>query len=230
MAIRAIVSFGVSIVRSRRFLLSFSLLLAISFSAHSIEWESSLPEGRERAEVERKNLLVFVTAGAWCRPCSWMEERALASPEIRQLIEKSYVSLKLYDYQDEHLELPVEAYPSILIYAPDGTLLENIRGPRALPALESALIRYQEGPGPAAQPVRFETRRGSFVYVGEGTWERRVEERVVRYREYDRDETFIYLESEEAPRFLALPPQGGEMWQWDPMTESWEEFSRAEPR
>ena len=217
-------------MRFRQVFLSALLLLAATLSAQSVEWETSLPEARERAEIERKNLLIFVTAGTWCRPCSWMEETALTTPEIRDLLEDSYVSLKLYDYQDEHLELPVEAYPSILIYAPDGTLLENIRGPRAVPALEAVLTRYQEGPGPAAEPLRFETDRGSFVYVGEGAWERRVEERVVLYREYDRDETFIYLESDEAPRFLALPPQGGEMWQWDPVTESWEEFSRAEPR
>lgn len=215
-----------------RLLLLSALLLVLSAAlpAQSINWELSLSEARELAQVERKNLFIFVTAGSWCRPCNWMEETTLNAQEVRELVESAYVSLKLHDYDEEHLELPVEAYPSILIYAPDGTLLENIRGPRAVPALEAVLVRYQDGPGPAAEPLRFETGRGSFVYVGEGSWERRVEDRVVRYREYDRDETFIFLESDEAPRFLALPPQGGALWQWDPVTESWEEFSRAEPR
>jgi hypothetical protein len=158
-----------------------------------------------------------------------MEEHGLNAPDIRRIIEESYVALRLEDHQEEHLELPVEAYPSLLIYAPDGTLLENLRGPRALPALKAVLVRYREGPGPASEPLRFETERGVFVYVGEGAWERRVGERTVRYREYDRDEQFIYIESDEEPRFLALPPEGGELWQWDPVTESWEEFSRARP-
>ena len=218
-------------MRIRSYFLSLSLLfITATLSAQSIEWLTTLSDARETASVERKNLFVFVTAGVWCRPCTWMEETTLDDSEIQAIIEGGYIPLKLLDYQEEHLELPVEAYPSILIYAPDGTLLENIRGPRAVPALEAVLVRYHEGPGPAAEPLRFETERGAFVYVGEGTWERRVEDRVVRYREYDRDETFIYLESDEAPRFLTLPPEGGEMWQWDPVTESWEEFSRAEPR
>lgn len=218
------------LVGLRRILLTtVLLLLTVTLSAQSIDWLDSLSEARRRAETERKNLLVFVTAGSWCRPCRWMEENSLNAPDIRRIIEEAYVSLRLEDYQEEHLELPVEAYPSLLIYAPDGTLLENMRGPRTLPALEAVLVRYREGPGPAREPLRFETERGVFVYVGEGVWERRVEERVVRYREYDRDEQFIYIESDEAPRFLALPPEAGELWQWDPVTESWEEFSPARP-
>lgn len=204
------------------------LLLTASLTAQSIDWLDSLEQARLRAETERKNLLVFVTAGSWCRPCRWMEENSLNSPEIRRIIEESYVALRLEDYREEHLELPVEAYPSLLVYAPDGTLLENVRGPRALPALQAVLVRYREGPGPATEPLRFETERGVFVYVGEGIWERRVGERTVRYREYDRDEQFIYIESDEEPRFLALPPQGGELWEWDPLTETWESFSRAQ--
>lgn len=212
-------------------LLAFLLLAiaAASAGAQQIDWLDSLEEGREAAELEERNLLVFVTAGAWCRPCGWMEDNVLSQGAVAELVEGSYVPVRLYDYQEERLELPVEAFPTLLVYGPDGTLLENVRGPRSAELFEALLIRHREPAGTRDEPRRFETERGAFVYVGEGSWERRVDGTAVTYLEYDRDEQFIYLESEEPPRFLALPPQGGAMWQWDPLTESWEEFATAQP-
>lgn len=210
-------------------LLGLALLLATPLGAQQVDWLDSLPDARLTAEREQRNLLVFVTAGAWCRPCGWMEDTVLSREAIVALIEEAYVPLKLHDYDDARLELPVEAFPSTLIYAPDGSLVENVRGPRSAQLFEAILVRNREPAAISGEPRRFVTERGSFVYVGEGSWERRVDGSAVTYLEYDRDEQFIYLETEEAPRFLALPPQGGAMWQWDPLTESWEEFATAQP-
>lgn len=205
------------------------LLSAALLSAQEISWYRSLEEARAAAESQGKNLFVLVTAGEWCRPCSWVDEELLSEREIADRIDEFFIPLRLYDYQEEHLELPAEAYPSILVYDAEGTLLENLTGPPATPVLEAVLTRYEGGSPAAGEPRRFRTDRGLFVYTGGGSWERRVDGRSVGYREYDRDEQFIYLESEQQPRFLALPPGGGEMWQWDPLTESWEEFTRAQP-
>jgi len=158
-----------------------------------------------------------------------MRETVLESPAVSRLIAEHYTPVMLYDYDPEHLELPVEAYPSLLIYSPAGELIEITTGPRTLPEAEALLVRYQEGSEVVGEPRRFISDRGRFVYLGEGVWQRQTGGRTVRYLEYDRDQEFIYLESEEEPRFLALPPQGGEMWQWDPVTETWEDFAETAP-
>ncbi|MFW6329433.1 MAG: thioredoxin family protein [Alkalispirochaetaceae bacterium] len=205
------------------------LLVAATIPGQELSWYESLDDARTASVTEGKNLLILVTAGAWCTPCAWVEEELFGRREIAERIAEQYVALRLYDYDEAHLELPVDAYPSILIYAPGGSLLETLTGPPPAPVLEALLTRYREATPESAEARRFSTDRGTFVYVGAGSWERRVEGRSVTYMEYDRDEEFIYLESDQEPRFLALPAAGGEMWQWDPITEGWEDFSLARP-
>ena len=189
----------------------------------------SLGEARATARDVERPLLALVTAGAWCRPCEWLEDRGFGETRIERLVRERFVAVKLYDHEEQHLELPVQAYPSLFFYTADGTLLEAVAGPPSVSALEALLVRYGAGGSVVDEARRIETGRGLFVYVGRGSWERRVGEEIVPYREYDRDDRFVYLESDEAPRHLALPPKGGAVWQWDPVSESWEEFSTASP-
>lgn len=99
-------------------------------------------EATERAAVEQRPLLVYVQA-AWCGPCRLLERAVF--PEVASLMER-YVLTKLdYDDHDARLALAGErlspfewsralgakATPTIVLLAPDGTVIVRSTGYRA---------------------------------------------------------------------------------------------------
>ena len=113
--------------------LLFALLTFFSFGATAqISFESgTLEAALAKAKKENKPLFVDVHA-VWCGPCKRMAATAFVDPKVTELYNKGFVSLKLDGEKNDGPSVMqkygISAYPTLLYFSPDGTLVKKVVG------------------------------------------------------------------------------------------------------
>src|SRR4030095_6425753 len=120
----------------------FLLLIAVMFSSKaaysqlSFE-EDSFKEALLKAKNENKRIIVDVYTD-WCGWCTKMDKDTYSNEGIEEIIEKSFVFVKLdaeskdkviykgreYTYEELAILFEVGGYPTNVFLEPDGTLIE----------------------------------------------------------------------------------------------------------
>ena len=97
--------------------------------ASPIEWlPPDLVAARERAQREDKLFLLYFTAD-WCAPCRWMEENTFHDEELQEHLNHHVLSVRVDLNHALAKELQhrfeVEAIPTLLIFATNGSLIDR---------------------------------------------------------------------------------------------------------
>lgn len=96
------------------------------------EWRTNFSESLDQAEKEHKLVLAdFYTS--WCGWCKRLDQTTFADPEFTRYLNEHFVSVKLN--AEDHAEgqrtaekNDVSAYPTGLVFAPNGKVLGRIFG------------------------------------------------------------------------------------------------------
>lgn len=87
-----------------------------------------LERAQQQAQQEDKLFLLYFTAD-WCLPCQWMQQHTFQDPELLEYLEDHILTVKvdLNQAQAKVLQhqFEVESIPSILVFAPNGKLLDR---------------------------------------------------------------------------------------------------------
>ncbi|MFO8064886.1 MAG: thioredoxin family protein [Spirochaetota bacterium] len=192
-------------------------------------WLDSFEEGLAEAEERGRALVLLITAPGWCEPCERFEGEALTDTGVIDLLENSFVAVRLTDRDPEHAEFSFPGYPSILVFHPSGRKLDAFGGLEGAREVRSALEPYRGGLEEALSAsqsdggIAYEFSEGAFVPAAEGEWLWEDNDGKTRsYSAYREDERFVYLQAEEQDDFIALPKDGGRAFRWDSESESWE--------
>lgn len=93
--------------------------------------EGSFQEALEVAREQKKMLFVDVYT-SWCGPCRWMSEEVLQTSEAAAFFDKHFVCFKIDAEKGEGVafaeKYDVRAYPTFLMFQPDGTLQHKVVG------------------------------------------------------------------------------------------------------
>jgi len=105
----------------------------------------SFPSVKQKAKANNRPVLAYFTA-SWCAPCRMMDETTWQDPNLAEYIAKNYYAIKInvedfdgYAYKEEY---KVTAYPTILLFQPDGTFMKRIEGGIAGSKLQNYLEQY----------------------------------------------------------------------------------------
>ena len=128
---------------------------ADSPKAATIGWVS-FDEGLKRAEAEKKNLLVDLTA-SWCGWCKKMEKETFADSSVINTINANYIPVKIWGDSDKLLDIKgykisekdlatsvfgVQGYPTFYVICADGEkLLNKVIGYRPTDAFKAEISR-----------------------------------------------------------------------------------------
>ncbi|WCL82586.1 thioredoxin family protein [Saprospira sp. CCB-QB6] len=116
------------------FSLSFCLLTVSSLFAQGIQFESG-KWADVKAKAKAQNKPIFVDAYAvWCGPCKWMSANSFTDASVGELYNAAFIN---YKFDMEKGEGPtfasqqsIRAYPTLLIFSPEGQLLKKVEGAR----------------------------------------------------------------------------------------------------
>jgi len=108
------------------------LLSVGGFAQNGVKFmEGSFRDALDAAREQKKMLFVDVCT-SWCGPCRWMSEEVLQTPEAAAFFDKHFVCFKIDAEKGEGVEFAkkydVRAYPTFLMFLPDGTLRHKVRG------------------------------------------------------------------------------------------------------
>ena len=110
-------------------------------------------EGLKRAEAEKKNILVDLTA-SWCGWCKKMEKEAFADTTIIKTINANYIPVKVWGDSDKLLDIKgykisekdlatgsfgVQGYPTFFVLCPDARGIKRFVGYRPADAFMEEL-------------------------------------------------------------------------------------------
>lgn len=212
-----------------------------------LSWQETLAAARSEARRADRPILAVVTAGSWCDPCSWLDERILASSEFTDYATRRFVPVRVDDTTDDFLDLPVERLPTIIVLAPDGTELGRIAEPASvagfvasLEAVVGAADSAAAGDRPSVTPGEDPLDEAMFSVqtVGrlwrddDGTWITQDAALPPRLEEYERDDAYVYLRDSSSRTDLAIerspPAEEWSLWRWDRETRAWQRVSRLE--
>jgi thioredoxin-related protein len=120
-----------------------------------ISWVS-FDEGLKRAEAEKKNLLVDLTA-SWCGWCKKMERETFSDTSVINTINANYIPVKVWGDSDKMLDIKgykisekdlatsvfgVQGYPTFYVICSDGQkLLHKVIGYRPTDAFKTEIGR-----------------------------------------------------------------------------------------
>lgn len=95
----------------------------------SIAWHTDVQEAVAAARESQRPILVFVTAEG-CGYCRKMERQTWADSSVVDAVARSYVPLRLdAEVHPELIQrLRIEAFPTVLLFTPEGQLDRGRRG------------------------------------------------------------------------------------------------------
>ena len=157
----------------RRWHRSFRLLVLVGLGALAAAGAApvspfrDLPVDRALALAAQQNCLVLIDFYAdHCGACRKLDENTWTDPKVLALLQEKTIALKLDAGKDATLRnrFDIQAYPTVLLLKPDGTILERMLGYQPpelfLEALSSALglkppaVARRPRPGAAASARR----------------------------------------------------------------------------
>jgi thiol-disulfide isomerase/thioredoxin len=104
-----------------------SEIFAQGIEFRHLTWEEALKIAQEEEKI------IFVDAYAvWCGPCKRMSKNVFTQTEVGNFYNKNFVNLKLDMEKGEGLKFgkkyPVSAYPTLYYIAPNGKVVQSVRG------------------------------------------------------------------------------------------------------
>jgi thiol-disulfide isomerase/thioredoxin len=87
-------------------------------SSSPLAWEKDFATAAERARLEKKPLLVMMTA-TWCGPCKMLEEQTLSDAWVRQFLGQ-FVVVKAYEDKEVEGKYGLNGYPTLVFADSDG--------------------------------------------------------------------------------------------------------------
>jgi thioredoxin-related protein len=127
--------------------LRLSLLMTVVFmalpapaAAQGVNWKSDYAAARKEA-FEKGRPLLLVFGGDHCMWCRKLEATTLRDSAVVTLLTERFVCLKLDGDREHNLTqtLRVISYPTMIIAAPDGKIIETIEGFVEVPRMVAAL-------------------------------------------------------------------------------------------
>ncbi len=114
-------------------------------------WSTSLSDGLDRAEKSHKLVLAdFYTS--WCGWCKQLDKTTFADPEFMQYVNDHFIPVKL-DAEDKGEgqraaeKNDVSAYPTGLVFAPNGKVIGRIFGYAGAAQYKAKLVKIaKKGP------------------------------------------------------------------------------------
>lgn len=131
---------------SKYLLLLFCFAFANQIQAAKVEFSSTnFEEVKQQAQAKNRPYFAYFTA-SWCMPCRMMEETTWLDPNLAKYIDENYYAVKIdvdnfdgYVYKEE---FKITAYPTILLFQPDGTFMKRIEGSITGSKLQTYLEQY----------------------------------------------------------------------------------------
>lgn len=118
-----------------------ALWTLLSGPALHADWRAEY--GAARVEAKRTNQPLVIVAST--DHCPWCDKQAaaLCDPETVLMLEAGFVRLKLHTAKDADLlrKMKVESYPTTIIAAPDGKILDTLCGYHDAAQVKAALRR-----------------------------------------------------------------------------------------
>ncbi|MFO8043668.1 MAG: thioredoxin family protein [Alkalispirochaeta sp.] len=242
-------------------LLSAIILVALAVlvvTPVAAQWASDVEDALRRAESTGRPAVVLVTGGAWCDPCTWMEDNSLTSPEIRARLEDEWVALRIPDTDPAWQRWDVERLPTLLYLDPQGQevrrtvgavtadsilrTMQEVRREVMLSASEDEVDDGEDGDDggqPAVASVtglqtgtRYRIASGTIWNDGGALWFTEDAGLPPRLEEYDRDEAFLYLRDGSSGTLLAITVAedvAPSLWRWDQNNRRWRELGELQP-
>lgn len=234
--------------------MAWALLLVVSPAA-TAQWENSVEDALSQAESTGKPILLLVTGGAWCDPCTWMEENSLTSPELRARLQEEWIALRIRDTDSAWQRWDITRLPTMLFLDPQGQELGRATGAVTADSLVRTMTQVrrelvlgsdtagdtagdEDSPTEVANVTTLQTgtryRIGSGIIWNDGgaLWFTEDAGLPPRLEEYDRDEAFLYLRDGSSGTILAItvaddvPPS---LWRWNQSERRWGEIGELQP-
>jgi hypothetical protein len=136
--------------RFRNTLMVALLLLTAAHGARAIPWLDSLDSALAESQQTSRPVLLFVTGGAWCDPCVWLEENSLATDSIRSLVRVGFVPVRLLDTDPGWEQYGVRRLPTIVVLSSDGSELGRVAGAATAEMLQAELAPLASARQPAS--------------------------------------------------------------------------------
>ncbi|MBC5774916.1 thioredoxin family protein [Pontibacter sp. KCTC 32443] len=114
------------------------LVLLVSSSAWAQTKEINFRKGTvaeimAQAKTEKKPIFIDAYT-TWCGPCKWMDKNVFVNDAVAEYFNKNFVNYKLDMEKGEGIEIAkkyqVQAYPSFLFLAADGSIMHRTVGAR----------------------------------------------------------------------------------------------------
>ncbi len=126
-------------------LLLFTLPLLVFAQEKGISFEHNTTWAKVKEQAKAENKYIFVDAfTTWCGPCKWMSENVFPQEKVGTFFNENFVNLKIQmdetegDSEDVKSwreeakrfakDYKIAAYPTFLIFNPDGELVHRIVG------------------------------------------------------------------------------------------------------
>lgn len=92
-------------------------------------WHRDITSAWKQAKQLERPILIYVASNA-CTYCRKMEQGTLADPEVQSQVQNRFVGVSIDSSKQPQIarSLRIRAYPTTIVYGPDGKLLASRRG------------------------------------------------------------------------------------------------------
>ncbi len=100
------------------------LCCATPLPAEEVQWRDSYAKGIEEAKEQKKPIFLFFTTTN-CVPCARMKGETFKNQTIVYLLNVDFVSVQVKSDEHPTKEMGIDRFPTLVIAASDGTILET---------------------------------------------------------------------------------------------------------
>jgi thioredoxin-related protein len=150
-----------SIISAIGIIAAFTLLLPVCLSGIAATNPlKSLDEARALAQKENKLIFADFTA-QWCTPCRWMEQTTFSDKQVRNILARDYVHVKIDIDDVAGFELKklyaVKFLPTMLVFNSAGQMIDRIEE-TVTPKVLTGILRKHKEMG-SQSVIKFEPNR-----------------------------------------------------------------------